>query len=294
MWLGAACLGGILASGRIAGWNENGHVIVNRLAIEVSAGVLPPVIGAKADQIVYEAYEPDRWRQEGDSALQAAALDHYFEAELWGPIATIAPDRAKFIAAIAERRIDIARIGALPYAILEGYDRLRNSFRQYRQAVTPTAREAASNNVAVYAGILGHYVADATMPMHVSIHYNGWADGAANPKGFTTNRRFHTRFENTYLNAAVAIDGVRPSVSPPAPIKNVFQALTDHLRVTLGDVEPMYELEKRGAFNAEAPSRSGTEFLEKHLARASSLLANLWLTAWNDSAEPARPVSRRH
>jgi hypothetical protein len=41
--------------------------------------------------------------------------------------------------------------------------------------------------------------------MHLTIHYNGWADGVANPRNFTKDRMFHSRYENAYVNAAITM-----------------------------------------------------------------------------------------
>ncbi len=91
-------------------------------------------------------------------------------------------------------------------------------FETWRNAKTDADRESARANAVHYAGVLGHYVADGTMPMHLSVHFNGWADGYANPKGFTTDRMFHSRYETAYVDAAInqAIgegEGRRPSAA---------------------------------------------------------------------------------
>ena len=44
-------------------------------------------------------------------------------------------------------------------------------------------------------GWLGHYVADAAMPLHDSIHHDGWAGD--NPKGYTRDPNIHGRFESS-------------------------------------------------------------------------------------------------
>jgi hypothetical protein len=48
----------------------------------------------------------------------------------------------------------------------------------------------------------------------------------------------------------------------------------------------MYELEKTGEFNPQQPRSKGTDFIVNELARASTMLGNLWYTAWLESGEP--------
>ena len=46
--------------------------MVNRLAIEASASRLPPFMKAATNNIVYNALEPDRWREEAGTAMNTA------------------------------------------------------------------------------------------------------------------------------------------------------------------------------------------------------------------------------
>src|SRR5262245_35406058 len=119
----------------VLGWGEKGHYMVNRLALDAAANNLPPFMRSSAAQLVYNAYEPDRWREEAGTPMnEAQALDHFFDSEMWGDIATIAPSRFAFMAKLAEKKADLSKVGYLPYAIVENYGRLRNAFRKYRNA----------------------------------------------------------------------------------------------------------------------------------------------------------------
>src|SRR5690349_6096217 len=88
-------------------WGEKGHLMVNRLALNAGGGRLPAFMKAAAEQITYNGYEPDRWREEAGTPMNTAqALDHFFNSELWGPIPTIEKDRYAFLAKLAERKVD--------------------------------------------------------------------------------------------------------------------------------------------------------------------------------------------
>jgi hypothetical protein len=278
-----------------AAWGEKGHLMINRAALDASASKLPEFMTAARDQIIYNGYEPDRWREEGRTSVMntTQAADHFFDSEYWGAISTIEPDRYSFMEKVAEKKIGLIKIGYLPYAIIENYQKLINAFRFWRNAKTPQDRESARANAVYVAGVMGHYVGDGSMPMHLSVEYNGWLDSSPNHKNYTKDRGFHSRYEAAYVNAAVEIEAVRPKVQPPQRLSNPWDAIKQHLIGGFADLEPAYELEKSGEFNPKEPRPKGTEFIVTELARASTLVGNLWYTAWLESAEPVPGQSAR-
>jgi hypothetical protein len=262
--------------------------MINRLAIDNASSKLPEFMNAAREQITYNAYEPDRWREEGRTSRMntAQAADHFFDSEYWGTISTIEPDRYSFMEKVAAKKIELVKIGYLPYAILENYGKLVNAFRFWRNAKTPQERESARANAVYVAGVLGHYVGDGAQPMHLSIQYNGWLDTTPNPKNYTKDRTLHSRYEAAYVNAAVEPAAVRPKVQPPRRLNNVWDSIKQHLTQSFAELEPMYELEKSGEFNPQQPRAKGTDFIVTELARAATMLSSLWYTAWIESGEP--------
>src|SRR5262245_45118459 len=108
-----------------AAWGEKGHLMINRLAIDAAAPKLPEFMNAARDQIVYNAYEPDRWREEGRTPLNTAqAADHFLDSEYWGTISTIPADRYTFMEQLAAKKVELVKVGYLPYAIIENYGKL--------------------------------------------------------------------------------------------------------------------------------------------------------------------------
>ena len=269
-------------------WGEKGHLMINRLAVEAASAKLPEFIGISREHIVYNGPEPDRWRDEGRTSPMnvVQAADHFFDSELWGPITTIEPNRYAFMEKVSAKRIELAKIGYLPYAMLENYGKLVNAFRFWRNAKTPEDRESARQNAVYVAGVLGHYVGDGSMPMHLSVQYNGWLETSPNPRGYTNDRGFHNRYEALYVNAAVEATVVRPKVLGPQRLANVWDSIKQYLVLAFSELEPAYELEKAGEFNPQQPRPKGTEFIVNELARASTMLGNLWYTAWLESGEP--------
>jgi hypothetical protein len=268
-------------------WGEKGHLMINRLAIETASPDLPPFMGAAAETITYNGFEPDRWRNETGSAMNTAqAPDHFLDSEYWGDIMTLEPDRYAFMVKLQEKNQPLIRVGYLPYAILENYGKLVNAYRFWRNARTPEEREAARANAVYVAGVLGHYVGDASQPMHMSLHYNGWSDGFPNPNSYTKDRGLHGRYEVAYVDRAIDATKVKPLVQRPRRLSNVFQSIKEHLSTGFRELEPMYELEKTGEFNPDSPRQKGTDFISVEIARSATMLSNLWYSAWMESGEP--------
>jgi hypothetical protein len=278
----------LIAALSAAAWGEKGHLMINRLAIESAAPMLPEFMNAAREQIIYNGYEPDRWREEGRTSPMntVQAADHFFDSEYWGEIPTITTDRYSFMEKVAAKKIELVKVGYLPYAIIENYGKLVNAFRFWRNAKTPQDRESARANAVYVAGVLGHYVGDASQPMHMSIHYNGWADSEPNPKNYTKDRTLHLRYESDYVNAAIDAAIVRTKVQQPRRLPNVWDSVKDHLSQGFADLQPMYDLEKTGEFKPNQPRSKGTDFIAVQLARGATMLSNLWYTAWLESAEP--------
>jgi hypothetical protein len=272
-----------------AAWGEKGHLMINRMAINAAGSQLPEFMEGGRNQLIYEGPEPDRWRDEVNSPMAIAqAPDHFFDSEYWGPISTLVTDRYAFMAKLEEKKVDLIKIGYLPYSIMENYGRLRNAFRQWRAAKTPEDREAARVNALVYGGLLGHYVGDGSNPMHLSFNYNGWDAKIPNPNGYRTMPGLHSQFESAYVNSAIEIGIVQPKVKAPQRLANVFGSVRDYLSQSFNDLEPLYALEKSGEFNPENPKAKGTDFVTTELARGATMLGNLWYTAWLESGEPAK------
>ena len=260
--------------------------MINQVAIDAAAAKLPEFMNAAREQIIYNGFEPDRWRREEKSPMNIAQeVDHFFDSEKWGAISTIPSDRYSFLQQLVERKGDL-KTGYVPYAIIENYGRLVNAFRFWRSAKTPNERKSAGANAIYVAGVMGHYVGDASQPMHSTIHHHGWAARVPNPQHFTTDTGIHSRYESAYVDAAIDASSVRRNVRVPQRLANVWDSIKQYLSQSFAEVVPLYELEKVGEFNPDRPRTRGTDFIAAELSRAGTMLAALWYTAWLESAEP--------
>ncbi|MGD8361700.1 MAG: hypothetical protein PVJ04_09735 [Gemmatimonadota bacterium] len=269
-------------------WGAEGHHIVTRAAVSHLPAEMPAFFRSAGHQLEYLGPEPDRWRsrelKEMDDAWE---FDHYIDLENVPQGALEASDRYEFIAALYAAGIHRPQqyVGFLPWRILEMYQRLLTEFAIWRNLEGDPQRPFVEARILNDAGILGHYAADATQPHHTTIHFNGWAEGAPNPRGFTTARDFHARFESAFVEAHVSFQDVDLLMaSSPMAIEDPRRAVWSEVRTSNATVERMYELELEHGFDPEAsPDPAVTDFVVQRLVAGAEMLRGLWWSAWTES-----------
>jgi hypothetical protein len=259
-----------------------------RAALETLPEGMPAFFRGAEGQLEYLGPEPDRWRDgELREMDEAWRYDHYLDLENVPTGALEAPDRFEFIALLFEAGIQRPQqtVGFLPYRIMEMYQRLATGFAHWRMASPGPDRDWIEARVLNDAGILSHYVVDASQPHHTTIHFNGWAQGVPNPRHFNTDREFHSRFESGFLRAHLAFEDLPPRLPPsPARLRDVRAAVWNQIQEANATVERMYELEAEHGFNPDAPPHPDTrEFVIERLASGAEMLAAIWWTAWLES-----------
>ena len=286
-------------------WGNEGHTYINRVAAEKISADMPQFLREAVGEIAYLGPEPDRWRSPSEFALKnAQEPDHFIDLERVSWLDPLPQGRYEFLRKLYEKRAATAdhpddylpeRVGLQPYITMEVYGRLKSALREYRQlraAFKPT--DDVQPAIIFYAGWLGHYVADASQPLHTTIQYNGWV--GPNPNGYTTEHHIHGQFESDYVRANITATDFAPLVNAPERLNDPFADYIAYLKSSNSLVENVYRLEKAGGFTGKG-TPAAFEFTTRRLAAGSQMLLNLWYTAWLDSAlpvpehSPARPAA---
>jgi len=286
-------------------WGNEGHTYINRVAAEKISADMPQFLREAAGEIAYLGPEPDRWRSPSEFALKnAQEPDHFIDLERVSWLDPLPRGRYEFLRKLYEKRAATTdhpddylpeRVGLQPYITMEVYGRLKSALREYRQlraAFKPT--DDVQQAIIFYAGWLGHYVADASQPLHTTIQYNGWV--GPNPNGYTTEHHIHGQFESDYVRANITARDFAPLVKAPERLNDPFADYIAYLKSSNSLVENVYRLEKAGGFTGKG-TPAAFEFTTRRLAAGSQMLLNLWYTAWLDSAlpvpehSPARPAA---
>lgn len=279
------------------GWGEQGHLMAGRVAAMKLPKDMPKFFRKSVDQLSYLNPDPDRWRDRGESNLlptlnAATAPDHYIDIEIVPEGALNSPDRYAFMNELIKAGRKPNEAGFLPYRIIEVFQRLRVEFRLWRQEKDSKRRDWIEQRIIDDAGILGHYVADGSNPHHTTIHHNGWVGD--NPKGYTTERDFHFRFEAEYVRTHIQPNDLLPKISNDARvIDQPREAVIRYLRESRSKLEELYELEKREKFGPDTKSPDHKNFAATQLAAGAQMLRDLWWTAWMTSTPIPNPVAQR-
>ncbi len=304
---------------RAQAWDEEGHAAVNALAWSSLPANFPAFVrtAAARARLVYLADDPDRWRNEtsfrdgtGLALSHLNSPDHFINLEALALYdltpRRLPPLRYDFVAAIARAReahperfpdtglrdSDHTRDlnGFLPWAITENYEKLQSGFSTLAalQKFGGSAEEIneAQQNILYVMGVLGHYVGDASQPLHTTKYFNGWE--GANPEGYTTDRHFHSWIDGGFFRATGGVNerrlaaNIRPAraLSAAAEPNGIFHEAVDFIVANNQLVEPLYRLEKTGKLAAQGDPAEGRAFLEGQLVKSGQLLGDLWLTAW--------------
>jgi hypothetical protein len=262
--------------------------MINKLAAQSLPADVPAFLRSQAaiEEIEYLGPEPDRWRSPAEAELSAAqAPEHFIDLELADALGPLPPRRLDFEAKVFAAGQRPEKIGLQPWEADEVWERLKASMRQYRQlqaAGQSTAPVEAA--IVFYAGWLGHYVGDASQPLHTTVQYNGWT--GPNPNGYTTSHQIHHLFEGPFVAANIHEADILALMTPSKAIPgDMFDAYVSYLRTTASYVETVYQLEKAGGFVGPGTPVSRT-FAASRLAAGASMLRDMIYSAWLDSAQP--------
>jgi hypothetical protein len=297
----AALLGLALPSQPAHAWEQEGHRIINKLAVSNLPPDMPAFLRSQAaiDEIEYLGPEPDRWRSRAEPELSAAqSPEHFIDFEAADALGALPHKRLEFEAKVfaAGQRPEV--IGLQPWEADEVWERLKAAMRQYRAMLAAGQDTKSGANVDTkpveaailfYAGWLGHYVGDGSQPLHVSVKYNGWV--GPNPNGYTTSHQIHHVFEGPFVAANIHAPEVQAKMTAVKLIEgDMFDAYVAYLRHTGTHVEKVYQFEKAGGFIGAGTPES-RDFTAARLADGASMLRDMIYTAWIDSAQPVPDAS---
>ena len=287
--LAAAALFCVLAQPQAAhAWGNEGHRLINRLAAETLPASVPAFLRSEAAirEIEYLGPEPDRWRSRAEPELSAAqAPEHFIDLEPADALGPLPRNRLDFEAEVIAAGQRPEKIGLQPWEAIEVWERLKAALREYRSLAAAGKDTRPVEEAAIfYSGWLGHYVGDASQPLHTTIQYNGWT--GPNPNGYTSAHQIHYQFEGPFVAANEHEPEVRAKMTELKPIDgDIFDSYVAYLRHTNSYVEKVYQLEKDGGF-VGAGSAESREFTAERLAAGASMLRNMIVSAWVESAKP--------
>ncbi len=284
-------------------WGFKGHELIHDEAVRALPSDMPEFFVDARERLVALASQPDRLKMRELPHLRIGRVDHWVSMERLEGV-ELPRDRYGYILASAEQGLALPgqspeEVGTLQYSVAEHQHKLTAEFALWRNELErsgpdhPRTKQFQEN--AIYtAGMMGHYVGDASQPLHASVHHDGWnEDFEPNPEGFRTQRGLHREFENLLVNRNIHAEGVRARIGEFQTREgDPLDWAMDFLREAQGEVRNLYTLEKNGDLNPNRPSDEGVALAEKTLARGAQNLRDLWYQAWVDSEKVADSIRR--
>lgn len=313
------------------GWGERGHHAVARdAALSVLEGAQIPAgeeaqyrslahfFKAKAIQLGHLSNIPDTAWRSGDPLSRALnGPTHYSDADQWTvnfdtiPL-VYAEALAKFHGKpnlVDGKPIDLFETGTLYWRAQEFYDLTRDAFARVKKAKPGSPElKAALKDALLHAGLLAHFVGDASMPYHNATDYDGWVSGNGGVhEYFETDSLYHAapeledavfrRIPAQYrlfdVEGKVRLGGKQAATLLTRELgEQAFGRLLElrklddafvverSTRPADGKSRPAKRLGADEAFRAFRP------MIEDQLSLSAAALARLWRLAWEEAGKP--------
>ena len=199
--------------------------------------------------------------------------------------------------------------GYLPFNMVDLWQQIRKDFAYVRAFNAAIANKATSVEDRAYfrrelrvrktltlrdIGVWAHFAGDASQPMHVSVHYNGWGH-FPNPQGFTT-APIHLPFEGAFVRQFIGAADVAPHIGPYRACEQVTglahcpgiePRVRVYLQQTLDQILPLFQLTKSAGGDDPWLTTTASElqksFVVERLAAAVAEMRDEIVDAWHSS-----------
>ncbi|WP_022825068.1 S1/P1 Nuclease [Hymenobacter norwichensis] len=265
-------------------WGFFGHRLLNRLAIFT----LPPeMIGFYKTNIEYlteNATRPDSRR----AVVPGEAARHFLDADVYGDSALTKLPRSYADAVAKYGEDSLMKHGIVPWQVVRMKSQLTEAFR---------TRDA--DRILSLSADLGHYIADACVPLHTTHNYNGQLTGQRGIHGLWESRLPEILAANYDFFTGPAPYLERPSETIWATVGRSNAALDSvlHFEKELTEKfaeDKKYGFEERGnqtvrvyskEFSREYHQRLAGQ-VERQMRLAQRLIGAFWYTCWVDAGQP--------
>jgi len=265
-------------------WGFYAHFRINRLAVFTLPKAMAGFYRANIQFITEHAISADK-RRYVDST---EAPRHYFNADHYGKTPFAAVPQNWDDAAIKFTADTLIKYGTVPWTIQYNYYRLVKAFKEH----DTTAILTASAN-------LGHYIADAHVPLHLTLNYNGQLSNQTGIHALWESRipELFGDHYNLYIGKARYIEN--PLAEAFKICRSSFKSIDSVLRFErmLSKTYPpdkKYITEKRGKREvteySEAYAKAYQNMLngmvQRRMRSAVLSVGSFWYSAWVDAGQP--------
>lgn len=268
-----------LAVGAARAWWIIGHGTITEAAASVLPDDMPSFFRAAGKSLAHLAGDPDRWKNRDAAFLTNSESPHHF-LDIEDLDGNEIP-RDRFVALALMHKLNRApdKVGLLPWAILEGFDRLTVAFYDYRNE---PQNPAVTMKCIVYAGNLAHYTTDAAMPLHTTRNY----DGKRGPDGRMVQKGIHAKIdgfpEKNNFTPEEICRGLQAN-----KVDDVFDYVVKFIRESHAQIDKCYELDAAGSISN--PNDESRAFIMARCRAGAQFTMDIWYNAWLKSAKLRPP-----
>lgn len=265
------------------GWGFFGHESINRLAVFT----LPPeMIGfykRHIDYIMSASVNPDRRRY----VVKEEAPRHYIDLDSYGDSAFVRLPKYWRQAVDSLSEDTLQAHGIVPWYIPTVVHRLQEAF--FLNDPEKILRWSAE---------LGHYVADANVPLHTTRNHNGQLTGQYGIHGFWESRlvELFSGDYNFFVGKAVYEEDVQQRAweAVHQAHRAVDSVLNEERILSINHGNIKYNYESRGKQTVRVYSQDFARkyhallhgMVERQMRASVKMVADLWYTAWVDAGQP--------
>lgn len=278
------CVLPLLLARQAQAWGFFGHRLLNRLAVYT----LPPaMIGfykANIEYLTVNATRPDSRR----TVVAGEAPKHFLDVDRYGDSAAYKMPR-RYADAVARYGEDsLLRHGIVPWNVASMKNQLTAAFQ---------ARD--TDRILHLSADLGHYIADACVPLHTTRNYNGQLTNQRGIHGLWESRLPELLSADYDLFSGQAEYLEKPTEAIWAAVIRSHVALDSVLRferelTAQYPADRKFGYEQRGSQTIRTYSREFSKAyharlngqVERQMRYASALIGDFWFTCWVDGGSP--------
>lgn len=265
-------------------WGFYAHQHINRLAVFCLPPEMFPFFKRHIQYITEEAVGPDRRRY----AVEGEAERHYIDLDVYGDSAHYTMPRYWQQAVALFSEDTLRAYGIVPWHIFRMKGWLTKAFE-----------EGNVEQILRLSADLGHYIADAHVPLHTTVNYNGQLTGQVGIHGFWESRlpELFVADYDFFVGRAQYLE--RPQEAVWEAVREAHEALDSVLgfekQLTKQfEVDKKYSFEERNNLTVKVYSREFSEAyhqmlmgqVERQMRASIKMIGNIWYTSWVDAGQP--------
>ena len=266
------------------GWGFWGHKRINRIAVFTLPPQMLTLFKENIEYITEHAVDPDKRRYSSPDE----APRHYIDIDRYGIYPNYDLPRKWRDAVMKYSEDTLKAHGIVPWHIQNMMFRLKEAFeKKNKSRILQTAAE------------LGHYVADAHVPLHCTRNYNGQLTGQNGIHAFWESRIPELFGDNYdyFVGKATYIDNteefiwnfVMESASQADSVLSIERDLSKQF-----SDDKKYSFEQRGnamvrVYSAEfsdAYTKALNNMIERKMRKSILNLGSIWYTCWVNAGSP--------